>query len=134
MLADQSVSNTEVMQDIPDLAIALEANSFYSWFCMGSCAGDLNADIDYTFTIPSGGDGQWDNSFADGNNATDYGVQEPISLNGTQERTVTGWGYIITGSTSGNFQPQFAQFLQTDPGIVTFEKGTSVMLWKVGTD
>jgi len=130
--ADESVSNTNTLQDDDELVVALSANKTYWGFIIIYLVSGAIPDYRYSFTLPTGATGEkmvsgglWRN----GAQATqDITNAQAEPTNGLLE-TFALYFRIIMGSTPGDVNYQFSQ--QTSDGGATITKqGSTLIIWE----
>jgi len=128
----QQVQNSTVFVDITELVIPLKADTMYYFEIRGKNSTNTGTsnDIQYSWTVPSGADIRV--STTGGN--TFIMIQGGVStglINATiNQETTYSWGIIIMGSTPGNFQPQFTQFVAGN--ITRIHAGTCLKMIELG--
>lgn len=128
MNADVTKNNSTVLSNATGLSIPLAANATYGLDGWLHWTSNPTADIKFQYTYPAGTTGWWAGIGPavlpaplvgqERINYTDFGsvsIAGPLAFAGDDEFTATVYvsaiprGYIVTSSTSGNLQLQFAQ-------------------------
>jgi len=123
--ADQTINNQSTLEDDDELFVELEINTPYFFWCHVYLTSAANADLDVTFTAPTGfTSGRFYES--SGNN-TVTGQQFGTRQFAATAAGVAGMrysGFIVTGTTVGNLQFQFAQDVAQMSDLVILQGST----------
>ena len=110
--ADETVNNSDVLQDDNHLFIPIGANEVWAFTLTTIVNGDTAADINRAFSVPSGATGGW--GVASGNNYNAFGAAIfQGTTTGTDIINIPVTGVVINSSTPGNLQFQWAQTIAT---------------------
>lgn len=115
--ANETVNNSNVLQNDDHLKVALEANKAYSFELKIWLSSGATPDFKYTFTMPSGGDASWGDSGVIGATAVGaamsyYSVTAPsvVVVAGTGDPKMLFISGIATnGANAGDLQFKWAQ-------------------------
>lgn len=117
--SDETVNNSDVLQNDDDLILPLAANEVWAFQCFLSYDSAANADIKVAFTIPAGASFVWQPQYRDAADAwtvtTGVASGTSVTFGGAGAGTVRGvWimGFVINGANAGNLQLQWAQGTQ----------------------
>jgi len=129
---DESVSNTNTLQDDDELVVALSANKTYCGFIIIYLVSGSIPDYRFSFTLPTGATGEkmavgglWRNSVQATQDITNA---EAEATNGLLQ-TFAQYFRIIMGSTAGDVNYQFSQ--QTiDGGATITKQGATLIIWE----
>lgn len=108
--ANETVNNSTVMQDDDALVIAVEANARYSFLLMLSIQIKAASDFKYQFTVPASTTlvGQMSPD-ASSDASSDLTAATVFLVAGNKTLLILTYGRLITASTAGNCQLQWAQ-------------------------
>lgn len=112
--ADETINNTSVFQDDDELFVSLEANVVYLARVHIVYNSGATPDFKYAFTLPSGTTApMWSFQGITTVSAFTYGVASSGGVSGLggtgADQPVDAFGVVITGSTAGTMQLQWAQ-------------------------
>lgn len=130
--ADETIASDATLSDDADLKFPVDANSDYTFIMFLHVTSNTTADFKYAFTQPSGSfgrmksTGDWDAVNSTGLVSID--ASTAVVIGSATEKTLEQHGRIITGSTAGTIQLQWAQNT-SDAGNTTLEQG-SIIMWK----
>lgn len=127
-LVDEDRQSDETITADSEVFLPLAINSRYYWFGVISTEGSTTADMDFTYTIPSGASGQWNRFNVGAGTATAYAAEITLIINGV--RDWASYGTILTGSTAGNLTLAWAQTLST-AADTTMRQGSWLQLFKL---
>jgi len=106
---DFTVNNSTTLVNVPNFSVAVEASSFYYFRLSMRSTSGTTPDVKLGFTIPSGATGGYTWLLASPNTA-DRLWGTPAALAGTGAIALSNIaGLLITDTTAGTFQIQWAQ-------------------------
>jgi hypothetical protein len=113
--SNETVNNSNTVQDDNDLSFAIGANEIFTWQTVLFFTSSAVADFRLTFTVPAGATVRFGGM---GNStalvmvvgvASASGTELAFGGNGATEMMVNVWGYVANGATAGTVQLQWAQ-------------------------
>ena len=132
--ADESVNNSEVLQDDDELFFTPTINKTYYIQYFAYAEATAVADFKEAWTIPTGAtmtrfSGDWDTQVKDAVTDTTTPVSKGMN---TLVRTYTYYMRLIMDSTAGNVNFQFAQNTQ-EVSDTKCLKGATIIVYEEGT-
>lgn len=126
--ADETVNNSDALQNDDDLLFAMTASTTYEIELLLLISSNATADFKMAFTLPAGADMIWFLP-ATATLASEGSTAEGISITGT-----TVEGYLIRGivrcdTTAGNLQLQWAQNTATVVDTIVYAN-SALKYWK----
>ncbi len=109
--SDQVVNNTTTLIDHDELFMDLRINTTYAFYITLIYDSGTTPDIKMGWTVPSGTSMAWQGlGFGNGQTALfETGIEVPNGGGAGAPMVISDGGRIITGSTAGFLQMQFAQ-------------------------
>jgi len=128
---DETVNNSETLQDDDELFMALDINAVYGFYLMVIMNSGAVPDFKYDFNVPSGAagikiSGSWSSS---GESVVrNFGSDITVTTD-AQNEIVNCTGRCTMGGTAGNLQMEWAQENQTvaDTKVIL---GSYLVVWK----
>lgn len=130
----QTVTGTTSYQDDDHIVFPLATNKKYVFLYVFHVGGGSVADFKYTYIVPSGATGEWmaDLEKSSVNQNTAWGGNRNQGTSGdTDDRVISGFGYVETAGTAGDLQFQFANFATTSENSI-HHKGGHIRIHEVG--
>jgi len=125
---DEIINNSSTFQDDDELFMPLLANKQYGWILSYMILNVNNAaDFKATFTGPSGAVGRFGPNQGSSQQTFALGSSDSTQADGS--KCWAHWGKIITDSTPGNLQMQWAQAAAT-VADTTLEAGSFLTVWE----
>jgi hypothetical protein len=135
--SDESVTSSATLQNDDSLVVQLEALAAYEFTVVLAWTGNVTGDIKFAFTFPSGGSCYWTASGPSDGDAgygstgasrytANWGSASGTSTSFSGSTSTLGMiiqGVVVTSSTAGNLQLQWAQ--ATSNGTATVVKAGS---------
>jgi len=131
--AATTVNNSVTLVNATGLAVVMVANARWKWDLMAQYTSTTTADIKFGWTYPTGATLDWGGiGYNTAEAFTGFGGQTEVSVPGLGG-TGSGlhlFGWVVTGSTAGTLQVQFAQ--NTLTGVNTsVDIGTILILTRL---
>lgn len=128
--ADEVVTISTVLQDDDHLTVAVAANTSYRFEALLRVTSNSSADIKAAFVVPTGATLTWSGmANSNANSADGSGVANSIAITVSTPVIVQISGIVVTGSTAGNLQLQWAQNLASS--TTTVHAGSVICLTTV---
>lgn len=105
--ADTTVNNSATLVNATGVVQAVEASTYYRWSLLLLYSTGTTPDLKVAWTVPTGSTGRWGLAGASAGVAA-YGAANTLFLDGASTLAVLE-GVLVTSSTAGNLQLQFAQ-------------------------
>ena len=123
-----AIQSDDTLANDTDLFIPLETNSRYVFTATIAYESAANADLKNTLTVPSGSSGGFTELAVSGTTLTAFASVEVADGN-ANDMLYNLTGFVITGSTAGNLQYQWAQNTEQASDTKTLA-GSSISAWK----
>jgi len=128
--SDETVNNSDTLQDDDDLVLPVDANSTYMFILAGSFVTNGTADFHIGWTGPASATMAWNETLSSSAAARAIGAS-PIVQGSTADETIFVLGWLKTVGTAGNLQLQWAQGTATVVDT-KLRAGSSLIAIKVG--
>jgi hypothetical protein len=112
--ADETVNNSDVLQNDNDLFFSIGANEVWTFYIRAIINSGTTPDLVLNFTVPSGATGGWAQLYLSGGVAERSfgGSGLAVSTSGS-DQTYSPGGVVINGATPGTVQFQWCQNVAT---------------------
>lgn len=134
--ADETVNNSNTLQNDDHLALAVESDRSYLFELVAQVSQVSAVNIECDFTIPAGASGWYCNNNGP---AADVGWQADSALTNNAvidivsgRKAVILKGYLLMGTTAGTLQWRWAQEVTLGGSSLTVYRGSWLQLWEIG--
>ena len=128
-VSDQTKNSDITIAADSEVVIALEASTPYTWYSGVVTNGDPTADMDITYTIPTGTTGFWNRYNVGAALARSYASEQLLTQN-DDNRLWGSYGQLLTSTTAGNLSLAWAQNVSNANGT-TMKAGTYLVVTKM---
>jgi len=127
--ADETLSNSTVLQDDDDLLATLNINKTYSFIYLLIYLSSTTNDFKFGMSVPAGATMAWYSQVTAGRADEDETDSIFFSADGVNLQLAFGTGQIIMGGTAGDFNVQWAQNTAS-AGVTTVKEGSYIVVWE----